>query len=399
MNILIVCKKFPYPLKDGETIAIMNMIRGFFKLGHEVSVVAINTNKHYFDMALLPPHISLMARFYPVDVNTDVNNTDAFFNLFSRKSYNIERFNSTNVHAKLIEVLKEKKYDVVQLEGLYLVPYIKTIRTNSNAKISMRAHNIEYQIWDGLAKNEGGLKGMYFKVLANKMKRFEKRSLNKYDVLIPVSQSDKTEFKDLGSNVPSCVMSIGMDVHSMKPSSEGRPIKTLFHLGSLDWTPNQEGLVWFLDNVWKNLNRLFPDLQFNIAGRNIPDWFKQLNYANVNILGEVDDAHQFVLGNDLMIVPLFSGSGMRVKIMEAMAFGKTIVSTSLGAEGSFATHNKNIIIADTIEDFIQSISEVINKKEKYEQIGKEARQHLLQHFDSNKIASDLIDYYKVQFQL
>ena len=394
MNILIVCKKFPYPLRDGETIAIMNMIRGFYKLGHEVSVVAINTNKHYFDMRLLPPHISMMARFHSVELNTDVNRMDALFNLFSRKSYNIERFHSNLVHDQLREVLGEKEFDVVQLEGLYLVPYINTIRSLSNALIAMRSHNIEHQIWNGLASNEKGLKGWYLSILANRMKRFEYNSLNKYDTLIPVSKTDLVEFQKMGSTIPGRVMPIGMDISSMEPNKSNRPIQSLYHLGSLDWTPNQEGLLWFLDHVWSKIIDQFPYLEFNIAGRNIPDWFGSLQYKGVNILGEVEHAKQFVLDNDLMVVPLFSGSGMRVKIMEAMALGRTIVSTTLGAEGSNAEDRKNILIADSAQQFLDTIAELISKEDMYHRIGKNARHHILNHFDSDQIANELINHYE-----
>ena len=399
MKILIVCKKFPYPLKDGEVIAIMNMVRGFFRAGHEVSVVAINTNKHHFDMKLLPPHISMMGRFYPVEVNTDVRKDEAFKNLFSRSSYNINRFNKPQVHQQLKEVLSEKEFDVVQLEGLYLVPYVKTIRKHSNARIAMRAHNVEHQIWSGVAKGAKGLKNWYLNILRNKLKRFEKKSLNRYDALVPVSKEDAKAFQTMGSSVPCFVAPIGMDVKNMESALSKNNIETLFHIGSLDWKPNQDGLMWFLDNVWSTVIEKHSELQFNIAGRNIPDWFRKLTYPSVNILGEVEDAQKFVRENDLMIVPLFSGSGMRVKISEAMALGKAVISTSLGAAGSGAQHNKNIVIANVKEDFVNAIFRLIEEPQSFRELGLHARQHALAHFDSDNIANQLIRFYQNEFQL
>ena len=115
----------------------------------------------------------------------------------------------------------------------------------------------------------------------------------------------------------------------------------------MDWTPNIEGLNWFLDEIWPEINRKFPKSHFYLAGRDMPEDFYKRKSPNVHIVGEVEDAKNFINSNSIMIVPLLSGGGIRVKIIEGMALEKAIISTSVGAEGLHISHKKNIWIADT----------------------------------------------------
>ncbi len=160
--------------------------------------------------------------------------------------------------------------------------------------------------------------------------------------------------------------------------------------------PNQEGLLWFLDNVWSQIVRERPEIKFFIAGRNAPQSFASTvsAYAGVVYVGEVPDAVSFIHSQGIMIVPLHSGGGMRVKIIEGMALGKTIVTTPIGAEGISATHGENIIIAESKYNFFAEICSLINNRSYCRSIGENARRFIKDNYDNGVIAAHVLHFYE-----
>jgi polysaccharide biosynthesis protein PslH len=138
MKILQLCKKFPYPLKDGESIAVTYLSQALHASGCEVSLLAMNTSKHYFDMETLPQSFNHYRQIWTVDVDNKINPLEAFKNIFSSQSFHIQRFIFSAYAKKLEQILRENEFDVIQLETLYLTPYIDLIRQYSKAKIVLR---------------------------------------------------------------------------------------------------------------------------------------------------------------------------------------------------------------------------------------------------------------------
>lgn len=396
MRILQVTNKVPYPAKDGGAIACMNLIRGFSLLGHQVTVLAMNTEKHHINVDDIPESVKDLAEFILVDVPAPISGFSAFINLvFSDQPYNAVRFISGTFKSELIKLLQKKQFDIIQLEGLYVCPYIPAIRQYSSAKIVYRAHNIEHEIWQRTAAMTKGWRKMYIENLSKRIKRFEKYWLNSYDLLVPITERDGAILDKLGNVCPLQVSQTGIDSSVLIPNSKKLEHPSLFHIGSLDWTPNQEGLIWFLDRCWPQLNKQFPKLKFYIAGRNAPDWFlKKMELPNVVFEGEVPDAYDFMNSKSIMVAPLFSGSGMRIKIIEGMALCKPIVTTTIGTEGISTTSGENIVIADNETDFVQAVSGLINDCEFFDKIGRNAIEYIHEKFDNLAAASALIEFYK-----
>jgi glycosyltransferase involved in cell wall biosynthesis len=235
----------------------------------------------------------------------------------------------------------------------------------------------------------------YLKNLSRRIRRLETRLLNTYDVLVPITSRDEGILNELGNVKPSHVSQTGIDSSVLIPNARHLEYPSIFHIGSLEWAPNQEGLVWFIDNCWTSIHNKYPELKFYVAGRNAPEWLiKKLEQPNVVFAGEVEDAYEFMNSKAVMVVPLFSGSGMRIKIIEGMALGKTIVSTPIGAEGIDVTDGKHLKIAKTSTEFITAISELAGDREKFMEIGRNAVSFIHENFDNLAAAGKLIDFYK-----
>lgn len=161
----------------------------------------------------------------------------------------------------------------------------------------------------------------------------------------------------------------------------------------MNWMPNVEGIRWFLKNVWDKLQAREPELKLNLAGRHMPKWLMNLKKQNVNVLGEVPDAKEFISKNDIAIVPLLSGSGIRIKIIESMAMGKTVITTMIGAEGIQYSEYNNIIIADNPTKIIETICRIIKDPAEIQRIGRNARKLIEDIYDNKKIIDRLLIFY------
>ncbi|MBL7969964.1 MAG: glycosyltransferase family 4 protein [Prolixibacteraceae bacterium] len=395
MRILQLMNKVPWPPKDGGAIACLNMTKGFSMLGHEVTVLSMNTSKHHIRIKDMPPHIRSKADFRLVEVPASVNWVEATLNfLFSKLPYNAQRFISDEFSFELIKLLTEKHFDVIQLEGLYLCPYIPVIRKYSDAVIAYRAHNIEYEIWERTAKLSEGMRSTYLRNLSKRIKHFEISYLNQYDLLVPITDRDGMILDALGNTKPRHTSQTGIDFASLVPTAKKLEFPSLFHIGALDWAPNQEGLIWFLNNCWPKIHEQYPDLKFYLAGRNAPEWFERLiKFKGVEYLGEISDAYDFINSKAVMVVPLFSGSGMRIKIIEGMALGKPIVTTDIGTEGIPTENENNILIANDVDQFIKAVTRLINDRELSDRIGRNAIGFIQEKYDNLSQAGALIEFY------
>ena len=397
LRILQLCKKFPYPLKDGESLAVTYLSKALHELGCEITLLAMNTSKHFFDISQLPADFSHYKNINTVALDNEIRSLDAFNNLFSKKSFHINRFESATYKKKLEELLRENTFDIVQLETLYLATFVDTIRSHSQALVVMRSHNVEFEIWERISHNTSNFfKKLYLNYLTKKLKNYEISKLNDYDFLLPITVRDENKFKDFGCKIPQLVVPIGLDISNyMAESASFNNINlSISFIGSLDWLPNLEGLNWFLTNVWTKINSQFPDIQFVIAGRNTPNWLRQKQYPQVKVAGEVASAVDFINQHPIMVVPLWSGGGMRAKILEGMALGRVIITTSIGLEGIEAQNMSEILIANTSDEMLEQLRFCDENREKMIEIGQRAQVFVATRYDNYEIAENLISKYR-----
>ncbi|MEA1873788.1 MAG: glycosyltransferase [Bacteroidota bacterium] len=399
MKILFLANKVPWPLKDGGAIGTFSISYGLAKSGCSVDMLAINTPKHHINTKDIPESIRKTMLIETVSINTNISPVKLIQNfLFSNKPYIAKRFHNQEFKNALANKLKENKYDVVILEMLYLSAYIPTIRKHSNAHITMRAPNIEHEIWMQIAENtKNPIKSSYLSNMAKRIRKMEQKVMNQYDSLIPVSQVNAESYKKMGVNVPIFRTTTGVFLDQIPQNPEIKEENALAHIGALDWIPNFEGLKWFVDQVWPIIHEAIPDLNFYIAGRNAPEHAASVfNKDQINYLGEVPDAYEFLQSKSILIVPLLSGSGMRVKIIEGLALGKSIVSTEIGAEGIAIKNNVHIKIANEPRDFADACIQLYKDKKQRENLSKNGKQFVHETYDNLKIAKNLCDFYKKQ---
>lgn len=394
MKILLLCNKSPYPAFEGGPMAMNSIVTGLLNAGHQVKIMAVNSKKFNVTPEDIPEDYKQKTGIELIDVDLRVRPFQAFKNLFTNKSYHVERFISKDFNNRLVEVLKEDLYDVVQLETLFMAPYIDTIRKYSKARIVLRAHNVEHLIWERIAKGTRFfLKRAYIKHLARTLKNYELSVINKVDGIAAITRKDAAFFrKYCAANTIDIPYGVYPDEFQPSCAVEGKP--SFYHIGSMNWMPNVEGIRWFIDNCMEAVTAKVPDFVFHLAGRHMPEWLKTLKNDHVEVVGEVPDAKAFVASHNVAIVPLLSGSGIRIKIIESMALGKTVITTMVGAEGILYTENVNIIIAENKAQMAEAIRRINENPAMAEEIGKAARKLVEDVYDNRKLTERLLMFYE-----
>lgn len=409
MNILFLCNKSPYPAREGGPIAMNMMIEGFIQAGHRVKVLAMNSEKYSVEPSSIPEKYRTRTGIQFVMMDLRIKPWAAFLNLFTSHSYHVERFISGNFTSRLEEILQKEQYDIVQFEMLYMAPYLETVRKYSKARAIFRAHNVEHIIWERIENNtKNFVKRIYIRHLSRTLKKYELSVISGFDGIVAITEVDAQFFRNViasnpkqsatGGNRISAeeIISIpfGIDLARFPKVISDFEFPSLFSIGSMDWNPNIEGICWFLEKVWPEAHQKFPTLKYYIAGRNMPEWLADKNYPNVTIVGEVPDAFQFMQTKAVMIVPLLSGSGIRIKIIEGMAAGKAIISTSVGAEGIRCTNGKNILLADHPSEFIEALSKITGDINLCRSIGENARRLAEEEYQEKNLIRKLISFYE-----
>lgn len=346
------------------------------ELGHELTLVALNTLKHRQD----PAALEHLGQVYTTQIDTTLKPWAALRNLlFGKRAYNIERFDSPQHHRLLQQVLEQDTYDLIQLEGAYIGLYLPTLRRFSRAPIVLRAHNVEYQIWHRMALSERNpLKRWYYHHLARRGRQFEQDLLPRLDGVVAITQQDADGFRQLGYNGPLEAIPAGIEIPEVVP--QATVPDSIAFLGSLEWLPNIQGLEWFLNHVWPLVSKQKPGLSFHIAGKNPPRRVLEWNYPGIKLHGQVPDAHAYLSRYPVIISPLLSGSGMRIKLLESMAMGKAVVATSIAAEGIAVEDGHHLLLADEPTTFADAIISLFDHPQRISTLGEQARSLALSQY-------------------
>jgi glycosyltransferase involved in cell wall biosynthesis len=319
-----------------------------------------------------------------------------FFKMFS--IYPVTALNdySNSLRLAIEKELASQKYDVAICDFVQSALNFKNIK---NIPVVLFQHNVESMIARRQYEHASSLIFKIFWWLQwKKMFFFEKHICHCFDLVIAVSEEDKKLFQELYDVNHVHTIPTGVDIDYYSPCvSEPVQNNILAFCGSMDWLPNEDAMFYLIDEILPQLKRKLPQIQLYIIGRNPSDRLKQKVKANpeVKLTGWVEDTRPFICKSTLFIVPIRVGGGTRLKIYEAMAMGKAVISTSIGAEGLPVTNGENIVIVDNPVEFQNRIIELLEDKEKREKIGAAASLFVRENFAWQRVSerfSELISY-------
>ncbi|HEV7571070.1 MAG TPA: glycosyltransferase family 4 protein [Thermoanaerobaculia bacterium] len=382
MRILILTPRLPWPPIDGGRIAMARLAEGLVGAGAEVEILSLNPRKH---RAVAVPPIPTQA----IDLDTSRIIGPA---LAKRIPFVVARFVSDAFRDALRKTLRRFAPDIVQIESPFLLPYVDALRSDSSAHVVLRSLNVEFRIWEGLARVERNpLRRFALRRVASSLRRYEVQQLNLCDAIVPISSDDADDFRSLGATLPMHVVPCGV---TKAERAHDTPIpNSVGFIGSLDFRPNQEAVEWIVDELWPRVIERAPEARLTIAGSSAPEWL-QRRLSNIDFRGTVDDAMAFMKTMSVMIAPLFAGGGMRIKVLEAMALGKPVVATKLGAGGLDVAHGRDILIADDAASFADAVALQLRDSQTAVRIGDAARETVRSRYDNDVLARELLTFYE-----
>jgi len=364
-KVLILANKVPYPSKDGSSIAMARMLESLLSIEDiDITYGALNTIKHKKDVADFPQDILDKVIFTSFEVDTSPNIISGIQNLlFTNKPYNAIRF-FVNSMRKWLLTFDDYYFDHVIIEGAFMGDYLP-IAKKKGKHVILRSHNLEHVIWERIADNVGDpFRKFYLNLQASRLKSFEEHLTKQSDSIWSISPVDAAWFK--GWNIHTHHIPVAVE--------DGVPVQAIvpmrcFHLGALDWEPNLQGIEWFLSLVWPLVLDMRPEAEFHMAGNNTPEHIKSQPENKVTVHGRVSNAESFSKSHGISIIPLLSGSGIRIKLLENARIAIPVISTTVGAEGVYNRSRSMIPLADEPLDFAEKLVDLLDHPEKAKQMG------------------------------
>jgi glycosyltransferase involved in cell wall biosynthesis len=213
------------------------------------------------------------------------------------------------------------------------------------------------------------------------------------DGIVAITPVDARNLDRLSHSTNIISIPFGINLESLPVNPVQPEDASLFHIGAMNWYPNEEGIKWMIDEVWPTVTKKLPGIELHLAGRYMPDWLLKLSIPNITVDGEVSDVWEYMQQFSIMVVPLFSGSGIRIKIVEGMTAGKAIITTTVGAEGINYENGQNLLIAKDPKSFADAIVRLYNDKALRDTLGKNARALIAKEHDNNKLMLKLTAFY------
>jgi len=289
--------------------------------------------------------------------------------------------------------LQQEKYDIINIEHTNIAHWLAPIKTS--AKKILVAHNVKTVMWERYLKQSNDADRNTVQNDYIKLGKYEKKYLSLYDGIIAMSETDKGFIdKFCGNELAVHVIPNGVDVEYFAPLDSEVERSTIVFTGTMNHPPNDEGIQYFCKNIFPKIVAKKPEAKLVIVG-NAPSKEVQAlaDGCRVKVTGFVPDTRPYFASAAVIIVPLLTGSGTRLKILEAMAMGKAIVSTSLGAEGIACTAGENILLADTPEEFSGKVLELMKNQDYSGRIGNKARELACEQYSWKNLSLDLEEIY------
>ncbi len=387
MRIIHITAKPPYPIVDGGCYASARLLEDLHQLNLEVIHVSLTTHKHPGNKELYPNHCKNI-HFFPVD--TEISVFGALKSFLKGSSYNIDRFKSI-VFNQFMQ-LQVNSSDIVIIDGLFASTFMDD-SWNHNGPTILRAHNVEYKIWESIALQTKSkfsadeenktpfFKRFYTKYLSRKLKRYELDIAQKVDLVWTLSNEDSLELSAHG--VETKLIPVSVELSQKDHDYSKNP---LYHIGGMEWSPNRSA-IYILQDLMRKMND--DAVKLHLIGSGI----QESDQKNIIVHGFVEDLESLLSEMGILVAPIISGSGIRIKILESMAQGIPVITTSMGAKGIL---DKNILaIGDDPETFTNKIKEFVYSKETRERFGRLGKEYIRIHHNTAVISTEIRDSLKL----
>lgn len=406
MRVLQFAPRVCWPLDTGAKLRNYHLARVLAKHAQITLLAFVDAEQSLADLENLYAQVIAVQRDRAYTVSKILRGA------FGDSPLPVMNYTTDSMKQMLERVLHEQDFDVVQVESVHLMAYLPTIRAARNRPLAVCDwHNIESELMLRYSEHEPNvLRRAYARKTARLMSEFEKRAMHEFDAHLVVSERDAERLRLINAEASIFVIENGVDTayysdepveqaHAAWPvqpaRNESAKTNRIVFVGSMDYHANVDGVAGFAREVWPRLRDRQPELVFTIVGRDpLPQVRELERISGVEVTGTVDDVRPFYREALASVVPLNVGGGSRLKILEAMAAGVPVVSTSLGAEGLKLRHGENILIADSSEQLVESISSVVENADLRKRLSEAGRALVVNRYDWSTLGALLFRIYE-----
>lgn len=393
MNILQITHQIPYPPDSGGRAGIFYLTKGLSDAGHKVflaSLVSSNNPKYEKELS----KFCALSALY-IDARNKVLKMG--LNLLSSYPYNLSKYHIPSFLILLDSVVSSFEPEIVHVDHLHVAYAGLYLKKKYGFPVVLREHNVEATIMERFYKTQRNpVKRWYAYHQFKKLWRYEAWACGQFDLCLPITPIDEKRLLKMN---PSCITKVipaGVDTSFFYPRKDITEEEfTLVTVGTMDWLPNIDGILWFHKNVLPIVLSKYPSTRLYIIGHNPPRAIRSLERQNVIVTGYVPDVREYIAKAAVYVVPLRVGGGMRIKILDAMAMGKAIVSTAIGCEGIEVRHGENILIADNPQCFAECVIQLLESKKLREKIGQAAFELINAKYKWELVIQQLLNAYKM----
>lgn len=401
MKILWLSHLIPYPPKGGVLQRSYNLLKEISRY-HEVDLLAFNQK------ALIGPLFEsvpagveearsalsvLCRRMRFFEIASDSSTYGAY--MLALKSllyepYNINWLKSKAFSATMASWLEQEKYDLVHFDTISLVPFFSLLPPS--IATTLDHHNIEsHMLMRRSSKEKNVLKRFYYWQEGIRLAGYERRYCPQFSLNITCSDIDKERLLDLAPQSKALSIPNGVDLDFFKPAGLTIHPNRLIFVGTMNWYPNVEAVLYIAEKLWPRLKKIHPNLIFDVIGSNPPEKICSLadRFTDFHIHGFVDDVRPFIETATVYVCPIRDGGGTKLKILDAMAMAKAVVAHPVACEGINVTDGENILLAEDDTSFINHIDSLLTTEERRHALGMAARRLIEQHYGYHAIGEQL----------
>lgn len=392
MRVLVLTQVIVYPADAGPKVKTLQVLRHLAAKHEVIYCTFVRSEKEAQDAEKLR---KMCHRMITVPIKRSKASDARYLaeSLLTGDSFILRRDYRAEMQATVCQLLKEEQIDVLHVDQLNMMRFVPP---EWGGKVILDEHNAVWQVVERLRKGAGNpiahwLLGREVRIIS----KLEGEACRRANVVLAVSKHDQQMLRDVaGQSATIEVVPITVDVDQFTPLRESRDPQPgkLFTIGTMFWPPNSEGVIWWLRKGHKYLQNTCPDVVYDIVGPRPPQAMQKLaeQYTGVHVHGYVPDVRPFWAHASALAVPILSGGGVRVKILEAMAAGVPVVSTTVGCEGLDVQDGLHLLIADTPETFAQACARILQDKQLAQRLAHNAHELILKRYDA-KVALQVLD--------
>ena len=395
MRILVITDYLPYPLIAGDRIRVYNLIRRVAR-HHQVSLVALLGTPD--DEASLR-HLGEFCEFVSTadhtwhSLKTEWPGMLHYF--FTGKPWELRLVYSQKLAETIRRLTSQKPFDIVDIQHSRMALYREEIAPSCKAKTILTLHNIAYMQYEIIAKIQSKpLRRLRDWLHSRALWFWEPRYAAKFHHVITMSQLDSQRLLERNAQLEMEVIPNGVDTQKYQPLPLKENHTGLLFIGTMAYPPCADGARYFCGQILPLVEQQFPHVETWIVGADPPPDVTALADERIHVTGRVEDILPFYQRTLICVVPLRAGGGTRLKILEGMALGRPVVTTSIGCEGLEAVHGKHLLIADDPAGFADHINRLMSDAALYRSIAQSARQFVESHYGWDAIAEKLMHLYE-----